>query len=256
MRDHIDISHPLSGHATGDSVAVLIRLRSSLLSTVIFYDLMLGTQGARAVDWLARDLAEIGTAMEVADFVYTNLGLSLQIRGASGFREFTKIADPGPIAWKDVAVIVPVEQADSLRFRLDFVADNWRIERVAVARSWRAVPPRRIAPTRFTVSDGRTTEAPRPLLASVDSTYMVTQPSDRFFIHFDTERRGESSNYAYLVAAHGYYTEWIRGEWVTRNPTPRKFVPGQDALFTALKQWRERKHEMEAKFHAVRVPVR
>ncbi len=239
-----------------------IRLRSSLLSTVIFYDVMLGAQGAYAVDWIEEDLADIGTALQLGSWVHDNLGLSLRIRGGkdSVTREVAKVFDPGPIAWKDVAVIVPVEHSDSLRMRLDFVVDNWRIDRVAIAGAWRSAQPRRIKPARYTTSVGAEITVPHLPLAVVDSSYLITRPSDRYFIHFSTghapTQQREASQYSYLLAAHGYYTEWVRGSWMNNTPKASGFAPGTDALFAAVKGWREKKEEMEASFFNSRIPVR
>ena len=59
VMDHIDLVFP---RPTADTVAVVLRLRNSLLNTVYFYDLMLAGQGARSLDWLGQDLASISYA--------------------------------------------------------------------------------------------------------------------------------------------------------------------------------------------------
>jgi hypothetical protein len=258
MRDHLRIVHPVS--AGVDSIAIWLRLRSSLLSTVLFYDVMLATQGAQAIDWLETDLSNIGVALDLGAWVHGNLGLSVQSDGdgPDEMRELARIGDPGPIAWKDVAVVVPVDQADSVRLRLDFVIDGWRIDQIAIAREFRQIEPRRIAPHSFTTSDGSVTETPRTPLAAVDTSYLVTRPGDRYYVHFATDRtdRADTTSYTYLVATHGYYTEWVRGQWIAENAAPERFVPGDGALLAALLKWRERKVEMERSFFETRIPVR
>jgi hypothetical protein len=58
--------------------------------------------------------------------------ISVELDGV--FREIERLPDTGPIAWKDVAVLIPVPQhGDSMRVRLSFVTDNWRIDQVAFA---------------------------------------------------------------------------------------------------------------------------
>jgi hypothetical protein len=58
-RDWIDIAVPRPAHS--DSIAIALRMRSSLLTTMLFYDYMLKQPGAHALDFLAQDLAHITT---------------------------------------------------------------------------------------------------------------------------------------------------------------------------------------------------
>jgi hypothetical protein len=63
LEDAIELAFPASG--AGDSVALVLRLRNSLLNTVLLYDLMLGDPGARSLDWQANTLTEVGPALEL-----------------------------------------------------------------------------------------------------------------------------------------------------------------------------------------------
>jgi hypothetical protein len=75
--DHIDLVLP---RTTGrDSVAVLLRMRSSLLSTVLLYDHMLARPGARSLDWMARDLGEFATLAELATWYTGSFGLRVSV---------------------------------------------------------------------------------------------------------------------------------------------------------------------------------
>src|SRR5207302_2037217 len=56
--DFVDLTFPAPAGA--DTVALVLRLRNSLLNTVLLYDLMLGTRGARALDWVGKDLERVG----------------------------------------------------------------------------------------------------------------------------------------------------------------------------------------------------
>ena len=132
--DHIDLVFP---PATGDSLALLFRLRNSLLNTVLLYDVMLGSRGGRALDWQARDLSRLEPALALGTWYSAKMGLTILLPEGSGFREVGKVRDTGPIAWKDVAVTIPRVTGDSIRVRLEFPLDNWRIDRVALASSVR-----------------------------------------------------------------------------------------------------------------------
>jgi hypothetical protein len=59
VEEHLDITVPRA--AAGDTFALVLRMRASLLSTTVLYHYMLGQPGASALDWLGRDLARITT---------------------------------------------------------------------------------------------------------------------------------------------------------------------------------------------------
>jgi hypothetical protein len=60
----------------------------------------------------------------------------------------------------------------------------------------------------------------------------------------------------YLVAWHGWYAEWIRPGWLTAPVAGSAFVPGPEAVATALVRWRARQTEFERQFYATRIPTR
>src|SRR5438046_2581027 len=64
LDDWIDLTAPAPPGA--DSVAIVLRLRNSLLNTTLLYDVMLGEPGARSLDWVGKDLKQVGPAIEVA----------------------------------------------------------------------------------------------------------------------------------------------------------------------------------------------
>ena len=60
----------MAGHtaiitACAHEAALVLRARSSLLNTVLFYDVMLADAGPRALDWLGQDLERVSNAVEL-----------------------------------------------------------------------------------------------------------------------------------------------------------------------------------------------
>ncbi|WP_411279204.1 hypothetical protein, partial [Gemmatimonas sp.] len=139
LDDWIDVS--VDHLPVGDSVAVLLRLRNSLLNTVLLYNGMLG--GRDAADWLHEGLGQFGTTAEMTLWYRRTMGLRASVEGVSdtdaahGFRTgaTARLGDVGPIAFRDVALVLPRSAANAraARIRLQFVADNWRIDEVRVA---------------------------------------------------------------------------------------------------------------------------
>jgi len=265
----------------GDSVAVVLRLRNSLLNTVLLYDGILG--GRDAADWMTGGLQNIGTALDVARWYTRTMGMHATVDGVplSGptAKEHARLSDVGPIAFRDVAIMLPRTErnAKRVRVRLRFVADQWRIDRAVIAG--------RIArPTQTTVHLTRVV-VPNPArggpavadtaalhaLADADDRYLQTQPGQRMTLEFaapshassepDPRARSRStpvndSTISYLIAWQGWYREWIRGSWLADPTRTTPWVPGDSAVATALTRWRDKRDGLERAFYSSRIPVR
>src|SRR5881409_476274 len=109
--------------ASGDSVALVVRLRNSLLASLLYSEVMLGDRGPRSLDWIGRELDSGGVTL--ARWQEQRMGMRIAVWDGRGYREIARLRDSGPHAWNDVAVLIPVVQRDSVRVRLSFPADNW-----------------------------------------------------------------------------------------------------------------------------------
>lgn len=242
--------------ADADSVAVVLRLRNSLLNTVLLYDVMLKAQGAAALDWVGRDLARVGEAAELGRWYHSRMGMRLT-SGEDGRAPFAKrLADAGPIAWKDVAVVVPVPREGPVRVRLSFAADQWRIDRIQVAARV-ARPETRIVPVAEVLDGGGSWDAPAAeALRASDDAYLVTSPGTSFSLRFDLPPVPPGRARTLMLASQGYYVEWIRGDWIRNGGSRKRFEPTDQALLEAMRRWRDVQPEFEGRFYAARVPTR
>ena len=66
---------------------MVLRLRNSLLTTLLFYDLMLAPGGIKTIDWMREDLASIDRAVEMAFWAREYLGLQIEVEGENGFEQ-------------------------------------------------------------------------------------------------------------------------------------------------------------------------
>ena len=255
--EFIDLTIPRPARRTRrDSVAVLMHLRSSLLSTTIFYDHMLAKHGARSLDWVGRDLGKITTVAQVAKWYSDRFGLRVSVRDRGEWKQIVRLMDFGPAAWRTVAAMVPdVAGDDSLHVRLTFVADEFRIDRVAVSRDIRAVEPREVSISRVITSTGEQRADMRDYLREADERRLVTSPGERLFAEFDVgpARRGETRTY--LLAATGYYVEWVRPNWIASATDTLPFSP-HTTTREVLRSWIESRDSLERHFFVDRVPVR
>lgn len=251
FRDRIDLAFPAPD---ADSAALVFRLRNSLLTTILLYDLMLDDAGADAVDWLSRDLDTPAGALALGWWYRDRMGLQLSVLRDGDYRPAARVPDSGPIAWDEVAAVVPVPDGDTLRVRLSFAADSWRIDRVALAGGVRRPSVRTIPASRIVAGEGGAQPDALRAVRSPDGVYLETRPGQRYRVEFDA---GASTGRpaSYLLAARGYYTEWIRGDWV-RDGGEGGFVPTDAALVEAIRRWRGQREAFEKRFFESRLPVR
>ncbi|MFN2383941.1 MAG: hypothetical protein ABR559_06720, partial [Gemmatimonadota bacterium] len=263
LDDWIEFEMPVP--ADVDSVALVFRLRNSLLNTVLLYEVMLGAQGARALDWVGRDLARIGPAAELGSWYRARMGLRIAVWQDGAWLPVGRVGDSGPIAWKDVAAVIPVPQdlaarGTPLRVRLSFIADQWRIDELAVAASFHRPEVRALDVSEVLRADGAPDAAALATLQAADEEYLQTSPGQRMTLRFRPEPLAgadrEASARTYFLASQGYYIEWLRGPWLRTTPRADGFVPGDAALGEAIARWRGQQEELETAFYASRIPVR
>ncbi len=246
----------------GDSVAVVMKLRNSLLNTVLLYDGILG--GADAADWLTSGLQNIATALDVSRWYTRTMGMHLTVDGA-GNTEHARLGDVGPIAFREVAVMLPrsSHNARHIKVRLRFVADDWRIDRAVIAAgvarpSSRVIPVARvIVPTPARGGPAAVDSAALRALRDADDKYLQTVPGQRMTLEFkpDARLRGDTA-VTYLIAWQGWYREWIRGDWLAHPTRAEPWVPGDSAVSIALSRWRSKREGLERAFYSSRIPVR
>ena len=253
MDDHIDLVVPRPVGA--DSVAIVFRMRNSLLNTILFYDYMLARPGARSLDWMEQDLGRIGPTVALGRWYNGRLGLRVSVQGPQGWEQVSKLSDYGPIAWRDVAAVIPVRgEGDSMRVRLSFLADQWRIDRLSVASSVRRVPSRQVEAQSVTGATGMLEDVPLRAIGAADENYLQTSPRQRFTVAFDVgQATGEARTF--LLVSQGYYTEWVRGAWMTGMRDTVAFKPEDATLLRALRSWRAETDSMEKQFYRSRIPV-
>ena len=253
--DYIDLRFPRPLGA--DSMAIVLRLRNSLLNTVLFYDLMLARSGARSIDWMANDLQRIGTTLDLGRWYRNYLGLRLMVEENGAWKQVARLSDYGPIAWRDVAAVIPVPpNGDSVHLRLEFLADQWRIDRIAIADHVRRPRTRTVALSGVFNAEGDA--EPRALadLRRADERYLETTPPQRFTTTFDVGSAPRDSVRTFFIASQGYYTEWVRGSWMTGMRDTMPFRPGDAALQSVLHLWATQKDALEKSFYRTRIPVR
>lgn len=249
--DTIELVFPA---VAGDSVAIAFRMRNSLLTTVLLYELMLAEPGARALDW-QEELQGLAPAMDLVRWYAERMGMHVEVWRDGAYRPAGRIGDTGPIAWKEVALVVPAPQEDSLRVRLRFVADQWRIDQVRVGAPERPeVSVITLAEIRDAAGEVRTDLLHR--LREADEKYVEVLPGQRYTIRFDADSPDTAAERTLLLASQGFYQEWIRQGWLLEPRSGRTFEPSDATMAEALRRYRSSRAELEERFFATRIPVR
>jgi hypothetical protein len=242
--------------AHGDSIALLFRMRNSLLNTVLLYDVMLGDAGARSLDWQASELERVGPALQLGQWYASKMGMRIAVWSDGEWREAAHLRDTGPVAWKDIAAVVPAPAGPALRVRLTYVADDWRIDRVAAGFTVRRPAVRHHALDRVLDASGAIDTSARASLAAADGRYLETTAGQRFTAEWRPDAVSPDSLRTFFLASQGYYIEWVRRGWLAAPRSRQAFVPSDSALAGAVARYRVVRDTLERRFLATRVPVR
>ena len=250
--DHLEMSVPRP--EAGDTLVLAIRARTSLLATTVLYDHMLGRPGASALDWMGRDLARISTLAELSRWYVDNFAMQVAVRDGEEWKQVAVMVNFGPTAWRSVAVVIPPTTADSVRVRVSFLADAYRIDRVAIGRRPRPLAGRTIPIARVTDAAGQQRDDISATLRRPDGANLQTHPGTRFHAEFEVGRAAGNSR-TFMLGAEGYYTEWVRERWMRAASDSLPFSPERTSIRDILQTWRMSKDSLERNFFVRRVPV-
>jgi len=254
VHDWIDIAVPVPKGAR--RLCLALRGRNTLMSTVMFYDVLLGNQGIRSLDWQGMGVRDASYALNLSRWHHRHFGMRIRARSGRGFRDLAWLRDTGPIAWHDVAVELPVPEGDTCFLRLDFLPDNWMIDWIGVSfDNPRPAQVREIVCDEVQDVDGNESQAEGALLLQNDGRYLVTTPGSSRYLAFRPEPAPAGLQREYFVRSGGYYLEWLRNEWLGSEPVGW-FQPRDAALTELGARWLEKKPELERRFFEARVPVR
>lgn len=260
--DHIDVKAPVPRSASAANVRV--RLRNTLLSTLLFYDIVLGSQGLDALAWTDKMNSDPVYAARFGAIYQFFSGVNVKERSAAGWRMVGRIHDVGPIAFKDVALRVPLSGQEELELRLEFFPDNFMIDAVSFDFEDGALQPDLVREAlkieKIIDNSGLLRPEVEEILGSSDDRYLTVEPGQayRFFARVP-DRPDDRGDLSLFVSSRGFYNEWLRGKWLApRDPGDYRFDLDDTAatLRRLGERWLETKNEMEENFFKARIPIR
>jgi hypothetical protein len=256
LRDWIDCTIPTSRGA--DEVTVILRLRNSLLTTILFYEVMMKSQGADVFQWMDDVNNSSLYAWRLGKWYKEFSGIRVSVKEDGSFEEKGKVFNAGPIAWKYVALKIPVGHSEpQTTIRLNFLVDNWQIDWIGFSFDAKKADELRYAEFgRAEDIKGFEQSDVIRKLQSDDDDYVVTYPGDYFNLSFALPPQEEHER-TLFIAAKGYYSEWMRPQWLRaglEDPHPFTTSAPEEAVRRAAQIWIVKKNKFEKEFFASKIP--
>ena len=242
-----------------DEIKLILRLKNTLLSTILFYDIVLASQGIEALEWTERMNTDPVYAA-LLDRVYKSYsGVRVQVLVDGTWKERASIGDIGPIAWKDLAVEVPVDGGgdEKLRLRLAFFPDNIMVDYVGWEAGDQTDAPmlvKEVGPATIRDAQGRDRAQVGGLIREVDGEYLVTEPGEVFDLSYEIPQT-DGQETAVFIASQGYYIEWLRGDWLKPRQSGYRFslFNTEETIAQMTKSWAENRDLIEQTFLETRI---
>jgi len=249
VHDWLDLSVPIPQGSR--KLVMALRYRNTLLNTALLYDVMLADQGARALDWQARDLNNPFYLWRFGNWYSRHFRIHVKVPRGNGMREVKLIRDTGPITWHLTAFELPVTPGETAHFRLETIADNVHLDWVGA--SFQTAPCRPVpVGCREIEQSGEALPDLLPLFAATDHRELVTGPGESYTLTFDAPpATGEKRTW--FVKTHGWYSEWLRGHDLGREPVALDLSDA--SVRRAGATWLRKKADMERRFYELKVPI-
>jgi len=253
---------------TADTVKLVLKLRNTLLSTALFYDVVLASQGLKALEWTHRLNSDslYAALYHMAYGSFSGMDIKVQYfdqQRKPFWKQVNSFRDVGPIAWKELAVELPVyrDTQGEMSIRLEWFPDNFMIDflgyDIESNISNEAITSEQLTPTVVENNKGEATPEIITKIAAKDVNFLITNPGDTYYFHYMVPTKEETAT-TLLLRSSGYYTEWLRGSWITSPKgeyTFNLFEP--DKTLEKLKQsWKDNRSLLESTFFKTRIPLK
>jgi len=241
------------------SAKMVIRYRNTLLSTILLYDVVLASQGIKAVDWLAKMNRNPRYAAQFGAVYKLFSGIKIQILNNGEWSNHSIISDAGPLAWKNIAAEIPVINGE-INIRLQFVPDNFMIDYVGFdiePDEENTISITKVYPSGVRDNSFNLRNEVSELIKKDDLRYLITNPGDSYRFNYIIPKK-ENCQQSIFVESKGFYTEWLRGNWIHNNQTGYKFnLYDITGTFSYLSDsWIMNKDLIEREFFRTRIPIK
>jgi len=238
---------------------VKLTYRNTLLSTYLFYEVVLASQGLDAVNWQNRMNTD---PVYAADFkrVYDLFsGISIAKQENGYWQSIGRLPDAGPLSFKECGMRIPVSvNQDTLVLKLEFVPDNFFIDQIAFDfGSDEQLESVDLQPIEIKNQNGTPVPEAANLICSKDEHYLITEPGDSYDFKYNIPAKPGLKT-AIFASSGGYYNEWVRGKWIREDNSSYSFdLYRPDKIFARLTNgWLEHRELMEKTFFNTKVKLK
>lgn len=258
LKDWVDVDVNLPEEV--DSLTIVFRLRNTLLSTILLYDVVLASQGIDALRWAERLNTDVAYAADYHRIYNAHAGMKIKTKRQGAWLEVAAIPDVGPIAWKHIAAVIPIDesQTGSQTIRLEFFPDNVMIDYIGVDVSTErdAVRLQEVRPSAVVDHDGRDRSDVIDVVSENDERFLITEPGEAY--EFQYQAKAGERPVTPFVKSNGYYIEWIRGEWVAVRDRGYRFdlYRVRETLAQLRESWLANRDDIQERFFETRIPIR
>ncbi len=214
--DWIDVKIPASKHKT---VKMILKYRNTLLSTELLYDVVLGSQGIKAMEWTKEMNEEPGYAAQFKMLYDTFSGIQINLLENGNWKYCGKFKDAGPLNWKYIAAELPANNSDNQTIRLEFIPDDFMIDYIAfdtTSVNNDKIKTRVVYPFEIVDGSGNRVDTILRFIKYDDLNYLKNEPGDSYYLNYKIPAKSNFKETA-LIYSKGYYNEWIRGSWINNK---------------------------------------
>jgi hypothetical protein len=240
-----------------NQIILALRLRNTLLNTVLFYDVMLGSAGIQSLNWMAGEGLDLQYALNFQSWYRKHFGLKVQVWNGQEFELVERIGDCGPIAWRQLAINLDVPKNEDVKIRLSFLPDNWMIDWVGASLPVSDNPEVRKSNCQSLtkMSMDKIDIDPAPL-TEADDNYLVTYPTDVYHADYQVADQKSELHRTYFLKSEGFYIEWIRRDWfasATFDKSNKELYLDDETVIRAARIWQSKKHSFEKDFFSSKI---
>ncbi len=214
--DWIDIKIPPSKNKT---VKIILKYRNTLLSTELLYNVVIGSQGIKGMEWTKRMNDDPIYANQFKMLYDTFSGININMKGNGNWKYFGKFKDAGPLNWKYIAAELPVSDSSIRTIRLEFIPDDFMIDYIGFDTSSvsnNLIKTKTIYPFEITDGFGNKVDSMLQYIKYDDLNYLITEPGDSYYLNYKMPKENHYKE-TVLIYSKGYYNEWIRGGWINNK---------------------------------------
>ena len=238
----------------GIDKGLVLNFRQSLITTFLLYN-GLSYLGDEVTDYIAKYEHHERYGARIFQPIYEKSQIKVLIwnERKAKWQGVDEVFEIGPIAKNKILVPLPdiknLSQGQ-IKIKLVMPQGHWRLDYAAITEIKGKIKPMILQPYDITFNNRSSQDLRKCILEEGDQK-MITIPGDVAVLSYDLPCYQQKRDYQLMVAATGYYLEWMRMEWLQDKDISsfEKMLSLDSEFWTNLaKEYKEQEEEAEAFF--------